>query len=696
MRDTNLTSAGLAALCLAVALVAAAPHTRAQPQPPVVLTVDGVFGHDALLPGGYTTVVVRAENRSATALRGEVFVETRSWQGPVSAHRAPLDLPARETRATLLTLPAFEDGLEITARYRADGVDVARSSTSLSYAGSGARPVVLLDDPPRLRAPLVGTTVTFFDVGGYGAPRDVEVPIGIATTDARSGDLLLPDSAAGWSGVLVVITTVTALQRAGERELTALEQWVHTGGRVVVMPTRDADLDHPWLRRMLGTLRRGAADPSSVVALVGAPTPPLVCPDGASRELFGCQRRVGFGVVTVADLDLSDPEVVNRAEVQETLRAIVRSAASDEDRVRPYLAFARGIDRPLEPWTPGPNVAFVRSALDPNEGYRPALVLVGVVLLTYVILVGPVNFMLVDRRKQPTLALVTTPVLAFLCALATFLVGYVGKGVQMRYRRVELLDAVDGSSTASRRSYTGYYFTRPAAADVELEPGAVALRLGTSGGDGPVVVEGAEHRTLAAMRAGLWETAFVRQDDTVALGGGIRFELEGDRIARVRNASGLAVRGAFMTDLGGGLYALGEIPAGDVVDVPTVPTSYLPVGARPEGGHYVGTEAFLGSLGYQTDVKDVVLGMLAMGSEAPSSGNLPTFFARLDPGPAPRTSPSFATEIDVRMLRVVPAMAPSTVYVPNLPTASRGDPRGASWDGTHATTGTTGAGGGTP
>jgi hypothetical protein len=254
--------------------------------------------------------------------------------------------------------------------------------------------------------------------------------------------------------------------------------------------------------------------------------------------------------------------------------------------------------------------------------------------------------------------------------MVTFFVGYVGKGVLMRYRRVELLDAVDGSDVASRRSYTGYYFTRPGTADVDLEPSAVALRIGAARGDGPVILEGAEHRTLSAMRAGLWETAFVRQDDTVSLAGGIRFELVGDRIARVRNASGLALRGAFMTDLGGGVYALGEIPPGASVEVPTVPTSYLPVGARPEGTHYVGADAFLGSLGYRTDVRAAVLGLLSLGSEAPSSGNLPTLFARLDPGPVPDASPTFAAELDVRLLRVVPALAPSPVFVPGLPTPS--------------------------
>lgn len=669
-RRLALRAAALAAAwaaCTALALPAAAQPLA---PPPVELTVEGIFGHDALLSGGYTTVVVRAGNRTASALRGEVTLEARTWERIVSVHRAPLDLPPREGRYTTITLPAFEDGMEIQVRFRADGSELATASTSLSYAGGAARPIVLLDDPPRLRATLVGTQVSMLDPSGYGGPREVEVPIGLATTDARSGDLVLPDSAAGWSSVLLAIGTVPALGRAGEAELVALERWVHAGGHVVVMPTRPSDLDHPWLRRTVGALRRGAPDPTSVAAVLGAEEPPLACPEGASREVFGCQQRVGFGSVIVTDLDLSDASVVNRGEVQSVLRAIARATASGEDRVRPYLAFARGVDRPAEPWAAGPNVSVVRSALDPNEGYRPALVLVGVVLLAYVVLVGPVNFTVVERRKQPTLALVTTPILALICVMATFLVGYVGKGVLMRYRRVELLDVVDGSDVATRRSYTGYFYTRPSAADVELAPGAVAVRLGASGGDGPVTVEGAEHRTLASMRAGLWETAFVREDDATPIGGAIRFELMGDRIARVRNDSGIALRGAFMTDLAGGVYALGEIPAGGAVDVPTVPSSYLPVGTRPDGQYYPGSDAFLGSLGYQTDVTDVVLGLLSLGADAPASTSLPTLFARLDPGPAPSASPAFAAELDVRMLRVVPRMPAPTVYVPGLPVAS--------------------------
>ncbi|MFO0713228.1 MAG: hypothetical protein U0353_25455 [Sandaracinus sp.] len=648
-------------------LVSLTRSAHAQTPPAVELFVDGIFGHDAFLSGGYTTIVVRATNRTASALRGELHVQTRTWDHVVSVHRVPLDLPAREGRVATLTLPAFDDGLTFDVTYQADGGTLGTANTALSYAGS-ARPIIVLDDPPRLRAPLVGTRVSLYDTSAYyGSAREVEVPIGVTSSDPRSGDLLLPDSAAGWSNVLLAVGTVPALGRAGEPELAALEAWVRAGGHLVVMPTRDADLDHAFVRRTVGSLGRASDQPAPFASL-GVTEAPLACPASATREVFGCQVRVGFGVVWVTDVDLSDARLVNRPEVQEIFQAMARSVAAADDRVHPYLSFARGADRPLEPWMSGPNVAAVRSALDPNEGYRPALVLVGVVLLAYVLLVGPVNFTIVERRKQPTLALVTTPILALLCVMATFFVGYVGKGVLMRYRRIALVDVVDGSPTGAGRTYTGLFYTRPTGADVELSPGAVAMRIG-SGNDGPTIREGGDHRTLESMRAGLWETAFVRQDDTPSLGGPVRFELDGSRIARVRNDSTLTLRAAFMTDLAGGVYQLPEIAPGTSVDVPTAPTSFLAVGDRPSADYWTGADAFLGTLGYRSDAREAVMAMMAMSTEAPSAGVLPVLYARIDPEAPPDASPTFDAELDVRILRVVPSMQGSALYVPTLTAA---------------------------
>jgi hypothetical protein len=155
----------------------------------------------------------------------------------------------------------------------------------------------------------------------------------------------------------------------------------------------------------------------------------------------------------------------------------------------------------------------------------------------------------------------------------------------------------------------------------------------------------------------------------------------------------IAIHGAFMTDLAGGVYAIGEIAAGSVVEVPTTATSYLPVGDRPSGEYWNGGDAFLGTLGYQTDARGAVTAMMGMGGEAPSAGVLPLLYGRLDPADPPSATPAFERELDVRILRVVPGMQGPATYVPNLPPpppttigASNGPGDGTTSDGTTGTT----------
>jgi len=76
---------------------------------------------------------------------------------------------------------------------------------------------------------------------------------------------------------------------------------------------------------------------------------------------------------------------------------------------------------------------------------------------------------------------------------------------------------------------------------------------------------------------------------------------------------------------------------------------------------------FPGRSGYPGAVREAGLALLAMGTEAPASGILPVLYARLDAAEPPAATPEFTRELDVRILRVVPRMPGSPIYVPNLP-----------------------------
>jgi len=621
--------------CIAWLAWGARAHAQ-QVQPAVDLRLEGLFGADIGAENTYAPLLVRATNRTSAPLRGDVIVSVRTWDATQSMHRLHLDLPAGETRQAVLSVPSFNGGNTFRANYVAGQ---SLGSVEMSLASNASNSIVLLDDPPRLRGAIAGLEAP----DRYGTSR--QIPIGQVSTDTRSGDPFLPRDAAGWSSVRLVVATISALERVGEVELRALESWLHTGGHLLLIPTREPDLVHPFVRRTLGALTRSASGT-------------LVCTTPAQSERVGCRARLGFGTVWISNVNLTEPARLVEPATRETIRELVDRASFEPRR------------QIMEPFRVTPPTVL---GLDPNQGYRPALLFVGIVFFVYVVLVGPVNFTWVQRRKQPTLALITTPILAFLCALVVFAVGYLGKGVVMRYRRVEVMEAHEGSAFGTMTRNMGFFYTRPASSTLTLDEGSVGLRYNGNISSGPTTEEGGASRRLEGMRAGLWETIFVREEGVRDLGGAIHFVLEGTRIVAVRNESALALHDAFISDVLGNLYRVGDVAPGASAPVPTNATSFLAPGSTLSNDiSDPGTQAFLGMLGFQSDALAAVTSMM---TGEVISFEVPVLYARLEPSPVPNISPSFERDLDLRILRVVPDELQAVTSTPipasaNAPDAS--------------------------
>lgn len=602
--------------CLAWLALGGRVQAQQPAEPSVVdLRIGGLFGTEIGVSDAYTPLLVRATNRSRTTLQGDVIVTVRSWDATQSMHRVRLDIPAGETRQVVLSLPSFNGGNIFHAEYVAGE---SLGSAEMSLSANATSSIVLMDDPPRLRGALAGLEAP----DQYGTARPI--PIGQVSTDTRSGDPFLPRDAAGWSSVQLVVATISALEHAGEVELRALESWLHAGGHLLLIPTREQDLVHPFVRRVLGALARNA-DGS------------LACAAPAQTERVGCRARLGFGTVWISNVDLTEPARLVESSTRDTIRELV-----DRANYEPHRQAMQTFRTTPTPVT----------GLDPNQGYRPALLFVGLVFFVYVVLVGPVNFTWVQRRKQPTLALITTPILAFLCALVVFAVGYLGKGVVMRFRRVEIVEAHEGSAFGTMSRNVGFFYTRPASSTLTLDEGIVAVRYNASASSGPMTEEGGPSRRLEGMRAGLWETAFVREEGVRDLGGGIHFILDGTRIAQVRNDSTFALHDAFISDVSGNLYRVGEVAPGATAPVPTNADSYLAPGAALANTVYdPSAQAFLGMLGFDSQALGPVTTMF---TGEVISYEVPVLYARLDPDSPPNISPSFERDLDLRLLRIVP------------------------------------------
>lgn len=655
------------ALLLLATLLAwlAAPLAQAQPAPrrPVALSVEGVFGNETTLGDGFDAISVQATNQTTATLRGHVQITVVQYQQPEQVTRMPLDLPAGEARRAVVTV-FCPDSASIRASYVADGGSVlAEASMSATY-GQSARGLVVLADPPRLRGALLDMTTNVrapnwgYAGGGMSASG---VPLGIVGFDARTGDAIAPTSALGWSGIGVVAASIPALTRLSDEQRDALEGWIHAGGRVVLFPRTDADLSAPFVHAHFPELARG----TRLERVDGQPPIAELTCGAAQRDHFGCIARAGFGAVYVADFDGAAPPYVELPTTRALVQSVVDQASGGLDPDMPALAFGRHVDETADNYGyygSATRMSFgrLRAALDPNEGYRPALALVGVLLFFYVLAIGPLNFWLVGRRKTPTLALATTPAIAFACALLMFLVGYVGKGVLMRYRRVEIVETVSGDHVGLARRYTGFYFTRPTSMDVvSPEHGSIGRILGGSGG---VLYQGDTSTTLRSASGGLWETIFTREEHVIDLSEGVSFVVDERRLASVVNRTGRPLRHAFVVDAQGRVYVVGDVASGSTVDIPRDSALYLP----PNGYYDVSSSdvaALRDALGLGPGEEAYALGLQRLLATFPS-GNVPVLYALTDPDPEPAATPAFTSERDLRILRVVAEMPSSPLYLP--------------------------------
>jgi len=631
-------------------------HSAAQ-RSPVELTVEGIFGDSIGLSSGDGMLRVTVHNRGTHALSGTAEL-TNAYSGQTPPRRMRLDLPPGATRTRLF--PMRRDDLTSPVLvYRAGGRELARASVRLPY--SSTRGVVVLAETISLRASLDGLSIERDD--SYGGVRSVSPPLGDVSMAAQTGDPVLPDQPFGWSGVEVFVTEASLLERAGAAERRALEAWVRGGGVVLVFPRTEGDLHLPYLRQLVGDISREESDAEGE-ARYGRPSPlypislPTVALSGGPEttvEIFGLSAPFGFGRVFVASYDMAEPNIVSGPAPTALVRAIL---------ARPHR---RGVDSALFPagvddsqsqgWNPSTDTQPMRSALDPNESFRPALGLVAIVLLLYVFAVGPLNFSWVERRGKPMRALLTTPLVAALCLFLLLAVGYIGKGTQMRYRRVQLAELREGDALGTSRVYLGLFAARPVAFSLDPSPlGSLYPALADDAVE-PEWVDVSDGRAhLHDMRMALWETAFLREDASFDLAGAIRFEREGARLAKVVNQSPRALLGAIVIDAAGSVYVVGDVPPGADAVIPMAATLSLDTNSTVYGDTDPRLEQLARVLSLdpheELDV-DALFGVTRL-SGSITTAPLPSLWARLENEGDERVAGIFGRESELRLLRVLP------------------------------------------
>jgi len=211
-------------------------------------------------------------------------------------------------------------------------------------------------------------------------------------------------------------------------------------------------------------------------------------------------------------------------------------------------------------WTPSPRgsrlAAEQREPLLPGVGVLPYKTFI-VLMILFGVLVWPLNFYYIKRRRQPVLMLVTVPLIAFGASACVLLYGLFGQGIDtvVRSHSVAVLDQRSGalSVTEARATFSGW---APGRGFVPM-PETAVLDLDSRTFEGPSTVYridriDGEERYLAAY---LPSRQQVRQAILSERTSRLRLDVDGDRVT---NGLDVAVDELVVRGFDGNWYSTGE------------------------------------------------------------------------------------------------------------------------------------------
>jgi hypothetical protein len=289
----------------------------------------------------------------------------------------------------------------------------------------------------------------------------------------------LPERIQAWSALDRLIWQDTDAGQLNPAQLGALRTWVAGGGRLVITggtagadalaafpddmlpfrPTSVVDADPETLRSLLGGVPAGAA---IVPAYAGDPGHGRTLATSGDRVIAG-DLVYGAGSVTLLGFD---PTV-------------------------PWIADGEQYDAPmwkrlLPPRTSGTLTLADDSQIVGAVSNLPSLALppitgLLVLLLGYIILVGPVNYIVLSRLDRREWAWLTVPALIGVFTVGAFGIGSLLRGSDVIVHQVAIVHGAPGTDQATTQAYLGIF--SPSRATFQLKVSGDALLATPMNGD---------------------------------------------------------------------------------------------------------------------------------------------------------------------------------------------------------------------
>jgi hypothetical protein len=491
--------------------------------------------------------------------------------------------------------PALEGELQVTGGQQQDtrfGVPVelatgARQEHVLyaqpNWAGKGLVVNLISDDELLLSQPLTTRAVDAWtptvvvvaerpeeivaDIRHGVSPPNMNPPV-IVTVPP--GDL--PSRVEAWSAIDRLVWQDIDTSQLTEDQVAALTAWVAAGGLLVVaggstgtttlgglppellpfLPTGTVDVSEADLASLLGELPAGAG---SLPAVAGTLTDGVVL-GRSGDEVFAAQRRVGQGTVTVVGIDPSTAWLAGTDTATSLWRRFLPSNMNGAV---------------INPLTLNDDSQIVQALSNLPAVDLPDLGVLFALLLLYIALIGPINYLVLRRLDRREWALVTMPVLVGVFAVAAYALGSTLKGTDTIVNQVGIVRAAVGAETGLGQVYVGVFSPTRASYDVAVSNGALLtnpIYLQSNQSGTPLDVQQGETGRLRDFQVGFAVLRTFRAEAPVRvprLDADLEYR-DGSVVGTLTNRSELPLQDV-VVNLGRGIQTFREIAPGQAVKV---------------------------------------------------------------------------------------------------------------------------------
>jgi hypothetical protein len=445
MRDSPVNAIARLLLAIAVLLTALAP-AAARAQDPQPITLDVVAGYDAdgqYRVGHWFPVTIVAANDGGD-VRGTLELRFPGDGGGI--FRYELDLPRGARKRITLPVVTSESHRAATLTLAAEGAQLLRRNLRLDPIAAEQLAVGVLSSDPTL----------------LNALRAIQLDNGRGTAVVHLDPARLPDDAALLAGLdaLFIHDLATADLTVAQREALAL--WARLGGDLVVGGGPSAERTAPGLAELLpvevGALRPGVSA-ASLTGLAVAPGT-LTASDGALRE--GAVSLDGAGLVAARDEGAG--RVIFVAFDLAALRAWAGEAALWQRVLRSEGRAQIGQSFRLR------SENLLRDALQLQALRLPSTALLLLLMIVYIVVVGPLNFWALRRANRVELAWVTTPLIVAVFLGTAYGASFVLRGTQAQISQLTVVQGFEGADRGQATSFLGVFSPQRRSYSLAFDP----------------------------------------------------------------------------------------------------------------------------------------------------------------------------------------------------------------------------------